>query len=207
MTPCPRLALISLVAACVASSYGQLFDLKKDFSPTANPHNSWSYGCSTTLSGFDPYSNSADVAKHYAASGSTDLTGWSKLNGLLPCVAINQGKSICYQTWGPGDVVLQPGSSTYSMVRWVNPLDRPAMAQVSASFRRVEGVTSFVSDWYVMVNGKIVESGSLSRLNEQASFSGCYPLGRGDSVTFAVGSQSNPNGTGLCLDACISASP
>ncbi|MFI5384735.1 MAG: hypothetical protein ACHQ50_01310 [Fimbriimonadales bacterium] len=201
----PTLAAVAISFAGLAAA--QAYDLRNDFAPDANPHQCWSYGSSKNVTGFEPYTNNKLVGQLYANRGQTALVGWSRPDNVFPFASRNQGTTVLYQRWRPTDVVLHPSVDRFSIVRWTNPGSRAAAVHLYVTFRRVEDVTANVSEWYVVANGKVVESGTLDLGNEERSVSKALDIGPGGSIALVVGCRVHLEGTDLSVNALIKPRP
>ncbi|HLX77950.1 MAG TPA: hypothetical protein VKR27_03630, partial [Acidimicrobiales bacterium] len=182
---------------------GLVANIVNDFSTDANPHRGWSYGSSKSVTGFDPYTNNKQVRELYASRGQAELIGWSRPESPFPFVAQNLGTATLYQRWRPTDVVLHPSVALFSIVRWTNPAPGTSAVHLYATFRRVEDVTPNASIWYVVANGKVVESGSLDLGNEERSVSKTLEVEDGGSIALVVGCKDHLEGTDLSVSARI----
>jgi len=192
---------VTILLAGIASA--QVSDLHNDFDRDANPHLGWSYGSSKTVTEFEPYTNNTQVKQFYATRDQSELIGWSNPNSVFPYAARNQGTTILYQRWRPGDVVLHPSADLFSIVRWTNAARGSRTVHLFATFRRVENVTANESEWYVVANGKVIDSGTLGLGNEERSVSEVVTLASGGSISFVVGCKVHQEGTDLSVNAVI----
>lgn len=201
-----RFSLVAgLLVASVSLAAAQAWDLAKDFSLNSNPNGAWSYGSSQSLGAFNVYVNNANVGQHYlSVFGINGIDGWSRSNDAFPMVARNDSGGTIFQTWAPGQVILHPqNGGLLSIARWIDPNPGQALFRLDSSFRRVEDVTSFVSDYWVLVNGSIMSSGTLLTLNQSAIYNSLLSLHQGDTVDFVVGSEVDSAGTDLNVGAVL----
>ena len=198
-------ALLVLSVAGLASA--QIYDLHKDFTIEANPHLTWSFGSSKTVTGFEPYTNNKVVEDFYATKLQGELNGWSRPDGVFPYAARNEGSSVLYQHWNPGDVVLSPSNDLFSIVRWTNPASRLTAVKMYVTFRRIENLTDYVSEWYILANGKVIDYGTLSLRSEERSVTEAFDVAPGGAISLVVGCKDHMDGTELSVNATINAGP
>jgi hypothetical protein len=201
-------ALSALAAISLAGSVAaQIFELQKAFDKDANPHGGWSFGFGKTPTSFELFKDNRQVGELYASRGQSDLKGWSRPEGIFPYVACNLGKEIYYQRWRPEDVVLHPSADLCSVARWTNP-GAAATIRIYATFRRVENVTDNTPQWYVVVNGVVVDSGDLLLGDEEKSVTEVVEIRPKDTVAVVVGCKNHrPDGTDLSVRVTIKATP
>lgn len=197
-------ALVMLLLNGLAGA--QAFDLHNAFTTEANPSNGWAFGSSKSVSGFEPYTNNTIVGQLYGSRGQSGLVGWSRPEGAFPFAARNQGTTTMYQRWRPGDVVLHPTADLFSIARWTNQAGT-LRVRLYVTFRRVENVTPNDSTWYVVANGKVVDSGTLSLGNEERSVTETLEIGRGGTIALVVGCKAHMEGTDLSVSALIDPKP
>jgi hypothetical protein len=192
-----------LFAGFAATSSAQLFDLHNDFAEESNPHNNWSYGSSKVPTGFEAFTDNRQVGRLYSSRGQNGLIGWSHPDGIFPYVGRNDGTAVLYQRWRPGEMLLCPNVGNLAIVRWTNPNITPLRIKLFLTFKRIEDVTAFESQWYVVTNGKVLDSGTMKTGNEERSVTETIKLAPGASVSIAVGCKDHMEGTGLGVSAVI----
>lgn len=197
-----KLALATSLLCFATVASAQVYDLEKDFSLKANPSGTWSFGGSDEATGFEAFTNNVKVGELYVSQGRMGLVGWSRPDDPFPFVGTNQTQTTMFQRWHSSDVVLCPGRKGYAIARWTNPRPGTTSAKLSVTFRRIEDITGNVSDWYVVVNGVVVESGTLSLGSELASVANTYTLRQGGTIALVAGYKVSPDGT--CLSAIAS---
>lgn len=193
----------ALLASITALSSAQIFDLHNDFAEEMNPHNNWSYGSSKTPTGFEPFTDNRQVGRLYTSRGQNGLIGWSRPDGIFPYVGRNDGTVVLYQRWRPGEMLLCPNVGNLAIVRWTNPNITPLKIKLYLTFKRIEDVTTYESQWYVVTNGKVLDSGTMKTGNEERSVTETIKLAPGASVSIAVGCKDHMEGVGLGVSAII----
>ncbi len=192
-----------LFAGITTLSSAQLFDLHNDFAEDANPHNNWSYGSSKTPTGFELFTENQQVGRLHTSRGQNGLIGWSRPNSIFPYVGRTDGTVTLYQRWRPGEMLLCPSVEYLSIVRWTNPKRTSIKIRLFLTFKRVEDVTAYESQWYVVANGKVLATGTMKTGNEEKSVTETLKLAPGASVSIAVGCKEHMDGTGLGVNAVI----
>ena len=169
----------------------------------------WSYGGSKSLGGFGLFTNNTAVGSHsVSVYGYAGFVGWDNPGSTFPEVARNESSTTEFKTWAPGQVILQPSDGdVMSIARWTDPRPGQGLFDVSVSFRRVEDITHNNSLYWVLLNGKVLASGSLVTLNQTASYNEKLTLQQGDNLDLVVGCEASSAGTDLNVEAKIGGVP
>ena len=187
------------ILGIVQVSFGQGWNLEKDFETASNPNGAWSYGSTYILGGFTAFTNTSNVPNEYPNAAS----GWSKQSFALPYVAQNVSGATTFGGWHPGDILMHSWAHDMPVSRWTAPSTIRSTVSLTASFRRIEGPPN-VSDWWILDNGATLSSGQLFIIDQQATFSQSLTVHAGDVIDFVVGYEdrgSGANATGLNVNA------
>ena len=201
--------LVSL--SSVGKAQAQTYNAADDFSHAINPNGAWSYGFSSSLGGFTPYTGSGIFLGNAtlpawlgAAPGNVALDPWVTKN-VSNTMQTGLGLQLA-----PGDLAFHPGpQGQYSIVRWTAPT--AGDFSVGGLFESGDRFVGSTVDVHVLENGSSLLSTNLvGPLGTQTSpFSFLRTLNIGDTIDFAVGFGPNSNfgSDSTVLDATITTRP
>lgn len=198
------LPLLVVAALCRPAVAGPVYDAVTQFGAT-NPSGVWSYGYSSTTTGFTSLNTYSGPAPGY--TNVAGLAGWSTSTLLSPfpfslsqpaVLSNTTGGNLTYLT----NTVHQPGwlnllpffnpfdnSSLYAIVRFTAPV--AGNYSISSVFKGLDSVTPTSSDVHVLHNSSSLFSGTVGAAQNFAA--GTIALAANDKLSFVVGPGSGGN--------------
>ncbi len=189
-------AFLAIPSSPVAGSAPD-FDAARDFSATANPAGTWSYGWSSSRAA----SFNLDTAGWHGSSG---LDAWAPSIDGLPVVAHNGTSgtitSACCNPLPAGQLLLHPSNAGgNAVIRWTAPAG--GTYEIRATFRGIDYTSTDVA----ILQGTLeLFSGLVNGRGAEQSFAGTRTLASGETVDFKVGfGNGNYYSDSTSLDATI----
>lgn len=180
-----RLLLLTCGLLCVFESNGITYDVATEFSATANPNGTWSYGW-RDAGGFHLFTERREVAPN--------VLFWTGGDGPLgePTAGKNEGSTSTAvsptMSYEPGEFALHPGrAGQMAVVRWTSPETR--IYNIDVLFAGVDDVGT-TTDVHVTLDGVEFSSGIINGATSVA-FSGEHLISEGDQLEFVVGFGAN----------------